>query len=52
MPEHKFKSEMQKHSFKLQRDSSNGWVYVGIKLNSDQKGHNFAMDLLEDTNDD
>ena len=47
MPEHKFKQEMQKHNFKLQRDSNNGWVYVGVKLNSDKKGHNFAMDILE-----
>lgn len=52
MPEHKFKAEMQKHNFKLQRDSNNGWVYVGIKLNSDKKGHNFAMDMLEDLDND
>ena len=52
MPEHKFKSEMQKHNFKLQRDSNDGWVYIGVKLNSDKKGHNFAMDMLEDTDND
>lgn len=47
MPEHKFKADMQKHGFQLKRDSNVGWVYVGIKLNSDQKGHDFKVDLLE-----
>lgn len=47
MPEHKFKADMQKHGFQLKRDSNSGWVYIGVKLNSDQKGHDFKVDLLE-----
>lgn len=47
MPEHKFKADMQKHGFSARKDSVEGWVYVGIKLNADKKGHNFAMDLLD-----
>lgn len=47
MPEHKFRSEMQSHGFKLKKDSVEGWVYSGIKLNADKKGHDFALDLLD-----
>ena len=43
---------MQKHGFQLKRDSNEGWVYVGIKLNSDKKGHDFAMDMTEEIIDD
>lgn len=52
MPEHKFKAEMKAHNFQLKRDSNDGWVYIGIKLNSDKKGHNFALDLTEEIIDD
>ena len=52
MPDHKFKADMQKHGFQLKRDSNEGWVYVGIKLNSDKKGHDFAMDMTEEIIDD
>lgn len=47
MPEHKFKEDMQKHGFSLVKDSVEGWVYKGIKLNADKKGHDFALDLLD-----
>ena len=47
MPEHKFKAEMKAHNFQLKRDSNEGWVYIGVKLNSDKRGHDFAMDLLD-----
>ena len=52
MPEHKFKAEMKAHNFQLKRDSNDGWVYIGVKLNSDRKGHNFALDLTEEIIDD
>lgn len=53
MPEHKFKADIQKHGFSLKRDSNVGWVYVGIKLNSDKKGHDFTeeINLLENLED-
>ena len=52
MPEHKFKTEMKAHGFQLKRDSNDGWIYIGVKLNSDKKGHNFALDLTEEIIDD
>lgn len=48
MPESKFKIDMIKHGFALKRDANEGWVYMGIKLNSDQKGHDFALEQGED----
>ena len=48
MPESKFKVDMSKHGFSLKRDANDGWVYIGIKLNEDQKGHDFAIDMLDD----
>lgn len=51
MPESKFKADMQKHNFALKRDGSDGWVYIGIKLNSDQKGHDFAIDMEAEDDD-
>ena len=51
MPESKFKSDMTKHNFALKKDSNDGWVYVGIKLNSDQKGHDFGLDLVNEDED-
>lgn len=44
MPESKFKADMVKHGFACIKDVNEGWVYVGIKLNSDQKGHIFGED--------
>lgn len=46
--EHRFKSDMKDHGFALKRDSNEGWAYIGIKLNSDKRGHDFALDLEED----
>ncbi len=45
MSESRFKADMISHNFALKKDANEGWVYVGIKLNSDKKGHDFAMDL-------
>lgn len=45
MSESKFKADMVKHGFSLKKDANSGWAYVGIKLNSDQKGHDFDLDF-------
>lgn len=50
MSESKFKADMVKHGFSIKKDANEGWVYVGIKLNKDQKGHDFKLDF--DTEDD
>ena len=46
MSESRFKADMISHGFSLKKDSNEGWVYIGIKLNSDKKGHDFAMDFI------
>lgn len=48
MSESKFKADMVKHGFALKKDANSGWAYVGIKLNSDQKGHDFDLDFNEE----
>ena len=48
MSESKFKTDMAKHGFSTKKDSNFGLVYVGIKLNVDLRGHDFALDLEED----
>lgn len=48
MSESKFKADMISHGFTIKKDATEGWVYVGIKLNSDKKGHDFALDLEEE----
>lgn len=48
MPESKFRNDMIAHGFAHERDANEGWVYVGIKMNSDKRGHDFALDLLEE----
>ena len=45
MSESKFKADMIKHNFAIKKDANEGWVYVGIKLNKDQKGHDFNLDF-------
>lgn len=45
MSESRFKADMISHGFALKRDANEGWIYVGIKLNSDKKGHDFALDF-------
>ena len=47
MSEHKFKNELQNCGYPRKRDSNEGWCYIGIKLNSDKKGHDFAVDIEE-----
>ena len=47
LSKHAFEMDMQKHGFSLKKDSVNGLVYIGIKLNTDHKGHNFALDFEE-----
>lgn len=49
MSESNFKADIIKHNFPLKRDANEGWVYIGIKLNSDKKGHDFEIDLMEDS---
>lgn len=51
MSESKFKADMVKHGFSIKKDANEGWVYVGIKLNSDQKGHDFDLDFDVEDND-
>lgn len=42
--ESRFKQEIPKKGFKLERDKNRGWLYVGLKLASDEKGLVFGDD--------
>ena len=44
MSETKFRLEMPKNGYALKRDANEGWVYVGLKLATDNRGHSFAYD--------
>ena len=51
MSESKFRGDMAAHGYPSKRDVNEGWVYIGIKLNSDQRGHIFE-DLEEEDKSD
>ena len=42
--ESRFKNEMPKKGYKLEKDSNKGWVYIGLKLAEDKKGIVFGDD--------
>lgn len=42
MPESKFKVEVPNKGYELKKDPNYGWVYIGLKLNTDTKGHVFG----------
>lgn len=42
--ESRFKNEMPKKGYKLEKDPNKGWVYVGLKLAEDKRGIIFGED--------